>query len=338
MALQSTPCYARFCLHPGIIRNPTGDELFKQILNLRESNHFIGLLEKAFPSKRVLKPINYTLKDVGSETKLRFESFIEELADSGLLSVDSFVEKKPYHADFCKYAVAYLLLGNEMSNPSNYSDVGDWYRYLFVKLLNGKSFKDFMENNVSFVTFNYDVSFDGFLIRSLLSQYDDCDYQSYLKKNPIIHVHGKTRGLEEKKIEEVLDLNGDDAFAKIKEFSQNIKFYFEKGSAEVIERARNELKSAHNVFFLGFGFLSDNMEKLKINWKNNVDGKAIDALFTTYYGTAFGLEEAEVMKVIEDNDVPYNRHYPPGDSRRAGLKLVDCDCLTLIKQNVNVFK
>jgi len=238
---------------------PTGEELFKEVLRLEKHPGFLNFLNKAFPSHEViaLSGIRRT-ETKKKKTQHEFEKFIDELANSGLVSVDSFIEKRQTHSAFCKFAIAYLLLEREWHNPSNTALIenSDWYRYLFSKLLNGKSFEETLENNVSFITFNYDVSFDSFFTRALVHQYPNCDRGKYFSKNPIIHMHGNIRTSEFIKINELVDFTNVECAQKVLEFSKNINFYFESASTEAIALARKELSEAHNVFFLGFGFFA----------------------------------------------------------------------------------
>ena len=125
--------------------------------------------------------------------------------------------------------------------------------------------ENFAENPVSFVTFNYDRSFEFFLWRTLLKHYEDIQEQEaniIINKLKIIHVHGQLGKLPWQnptprhylpRVDQLnlgLGANGIENFNDVKSDYSGYK------------NARNEIREAKNVYFVGFGFHTLNLSRL----------------------------------------------------------------------------
>lgn len=93
-----------------------------------------------------------------------FIQFKKALAESPAESIDAFLEHRDEFTRIGKHAIAAELLKCEqrerLYDPGNEDD---WYRYLFNRMTAGVRFDHFLQNEVSFVTFNYDRSLEEYL-------------------------------------------------------------------------------------------------------------------------------------------------------------------------------
>jgi|GEM_PF-772857 len=295
---------------------PTGEQLLNQISSLGLNDQFLEFLEKTTSPNEIWKD--------GHDQRTKFKKFVNELEGSGLLSVDRFMVVKPEYSQVCKYAISYILLNAENVNKFNVAKAGDWYRYLYNNFLNDEKLEEVLENKVSFVTFNYDVSLDGFFYRAINSKYPSAA-ESFFKKIKVIHVHGKVRPLPWESdprwnFPKDFSFNVSDPF-QVFNLSLGIRFSFEDASKDYMSEAIDLVKSAQCVYFLGFGFHLDNVNKLEIDW----DNEPRKGLKTKYIGTAFNYTSGEIVKTL--NDVSAFQ----SSGGKILLELKPTDCLNLIK-------
>lgn len=202
----------------------------------------------------------------------------------------------------------------------------DWYKFFFNHLISGvKKFEDLSFKGYTIITFNYDRSFEWFLylaIRNLYpqSKVSDKSIVDLLKTLDIHHVFGKV----DKVVWELDGIISEREFWKYflkKQYRyddllkniNNIKLF-----NDVMVENRNykeTIETANDVFFLGFGFLEENMEILGAPFQKN-------KLFETkYYATALGVSEENIK-----------RYYSKYLSQACKINYIkNCDCCTLLK-------
>jgi hypothetical protein len=152
---------------------PVGDQLFKEVVEkFCMPGHFMNY---------VTNTTNYTENDI--------IFFVERLRRSGMRSVDAFLERRPEFIDVGKALMATILIlredFDELWKP-------DWMQYLYARM-SADTLEAFGDNDVSFVTFNYDRSLETFLVTSLSNTYDKDPREcaGLIRTNiPIIHLHG----------------------------------------------------------------------------------------------------------------------------------------------------
>jgi hypothetical protein len=202
-------------------------------------------------------------------------------------SVDAFLEHRPAFMDVGKAAIAAALIPHENPAKLGRRDTMHWYEYLFARMSTPKD--EFSNNQVSFITFNYDRSLEFFLFNVIKYTYGIADEESadLLASIPIIHVHGDL-GLPP------WSSNGSQAVRKyatntrydlITVAKERIKIVHEKidDDGEFI-RARSELGNAKKVMLIGFGFNDTNIARLQLNAVRNDQ---------QYWGTCYGFTELE---------------------------------------------
>jgi len=209
----------------------------------------------------------------------------------------------------------------------------DWYFYLYNRLTRNltaqNSYPDFPRGNIAFITFNYDRSLEYFLFNSILHSFQGMDSAQaieLMQQMPITHVYGQVGGLD-----------WQDARAKtkygseIQDFSQidllpitkDLYVVHEERTNPQLEKAREEIRKAERIFFLGFGYADENLEVLGIP-----DGLRAEH---DIYGTAMGWTPKEIYDI---------RSRFAAGLRQAGnvlggrdqVLIRDCDCVSLLRE------
>jgi len=195
-------------------------------------------------------------------------SFRDELQYSAAPSIDSFLEPRKEEERYLgKLAIANALIPCENIDPL--FSPGSWYS-LFFNMLNSK-FEVFEKNRVSFITFNYDRSLEQFLMTTLKKRYQKSEQECTLKlkKIPIIHFYGKLGLLPWEKSnsdEYTREYNPEITPPNLRKSSKSLKIIHEKVNLDDVEikEARRMLRTAKKIYFLGFGYHKDNLDRLGI--------------------------------------------------------------------------
>jgi len=155
------------------------------------------------------------------------------------------------------------------------------------------SYKYFKDNKVSFITFNYDRSFEYFLYESLINSFTTIPLQETKTKElipfPTRHVYGVVEKLpwqdSENGIEYRSFMAAHDKYQLIEKVKDNIRIIYDRVNDD-IEEMKKLIRAAGRIFFLGFGFAQENLEILGIP----------DVLKhqPNIYGTALGWTEKEI--------------------------------------------
>jgi hypothetical protein len=219
-----------------------------------------------------------------------FEKFSQAFLKSGQPSVDAFLERRPEFLGVGKLAIAFCLMPFETEEKLYRPDSnrgGDWYEYLSVKL--NSSFEEFGENKLSITTFNYDRSLEHYLLNSLVNLHgktrDEC--VKALAKIPIVHVYGQLG--ERPYPQQGSQIYRPDLMEHpryVETAAAGIKLYHEEAEAASAS-ARELLKNAKRICFLGFSYNPFNVARLSI-------GGSLD-LSTTIIGTTRGLFGMEIQ-------------------------------------------
>lgn len=201
-------------------------------------------------------------------TKEDLTNFRRQLMNGVFDTIDEFLEarKHPIYRALGKATIAIALIRHE--NPYVFqgrSSTNSFYNFLFKKMVNEATKENFSQNAVSFVTYNYDRSFEYFLSNSLLNRYEDIqdsEVDHIMSQMKIIHVHGslgnmRWHGYNEREYDTTIDQNN------VKIASEGIVNFNEvDGNYVGYKDARKELHEAKNVVFVGFGFHPLNLSRL----------------------------------------------------------------------------
>jgi hypothetical protein len=216
----------------------------------------------------------------------QIDAFTTALKRSGSYSVDAFLEKRPEFMDLGKTMMAVALIAKENSNalfdPSSFN----WMRYLFARMATN-SFEEFGDNQVSFITFNYDRSLEHFFSEAVANTWGKsvAEAGAVLSKIPIVHLHGQMGFLPWQAETGVREYNGTVDRDALSVCVNEMKIVHEgiDERRQQFEEAKARLHDAVRVYFLGVGFGKTNMERLDV--LNLAEGKAS--------ATAVGLTDAE---------------------------------------------
>jgi hypothetical protein len=210
------------------------------------------------------------LREIESETGIRPKTFIEmarEIHDSGVPSIDLWLENRPEYIKAGKICIAREILTIE--NPHI---LGGWYADLWTTYLMpaaNKGSKSIRDNQVSFVTFNYERSLEEFLIHKIKATYgiSEADCAEELNKIPIIHAYGLVGRLPwqpESVSPTVRSYGGNQTWSQAAESAESIKILSEgRLNSPEFSLARDKIAAANRIVFLGFGYHEENLRRLK---------------------------------------------------------------------------
>jgi hypothetical protein len=243
-------------------------------------------LESKFDSSSIRKGyIDLTLKENKFHALLNqlghsndeISKFQESLEYMELNSIDAFLEYRTEFIPIGKKVIAYNLLKYE-SHEKLYEN-SNWYKYIWNEMK--CPFDSFDQNQISFITFNYDRTLEYYLINAMKALYGKSEEECFkqLKKIPIIHVHGKLGNLPFE------DTSNNISFgekindkSKLIKASDSIKIIHEDFGEEIkaFDQAASLLEKADKVYCLGFGYGKTNLQRLKINvLKKRVEGTGL---------------------------------------------------------------
>jgi len=215
-------------------------------------------------------------------------AFVEALKYSGLSSVDAFLERRPEFMDIGKAMMGIELLHGEVHERLWQPD-DNWLTYLFGNMI-GSSLEEFANNNVSFVTFNYDRCVEQFLYVSLSNAFGRAseDTAAVVGRIPIVHLHGRLGHLPWQSGNSAIAF-GDNQIDphKMNIVMKEIKVVHEEltdGRDKDFAQAKKLLAGARRVYLMGFGFGSRNVQRLGLG---QLQPEA-------YQGTAYGLTGKEI--------------------------------------------
>jgi len=194
-------------------------------------------------------------------------SFRNELRLSAAPSIDNFLEPRNNEERYLgKLAIAYALIPFEKTDTLFYDS--SWYVTFINKLV--PKFEDFEKNKVSFITFNYDRSLEHFLVTALMNRFKKAENEvaEKLKKIPIIHLYGKLGLLpweRQKNDDYTRNYNPEITPHILRKSSGSLKIIYDKVEPDDADfkQAKQLLKNARKIYFMGFGFHKDNLDRLR---------------------------------------------------------------------------
>jgi len=269
---------------------------------------------KNYPN--VLNELSRSIDDRHVMFNSQSQKFIGKFTLSADLSIDLFLSKFPEFAFEGKMAIMYSILQAETSsvfledlqnrikmlqkNNITQTNADDWMWHLYDKLTRRfnsvKSYSEINFDNVSFVTFNYDRSFEHFFYTALENGFNyeriGGSPKELFDKISIKHVYGKVIDLpwEQKEGKTSLRYQGFNADAiPISEWVNNIKIIYD-------DRKNNpdniyiKIRNADIIYFLGFGYDITNLTLLGF--------PKILSPQQVIIGTGYSLYEEEIQRII----------------------------------------
>ncbi len=240
------------------------------------------------------------------------QEFSEIFRKSSTPSIDLFLARNPRFEYIGKRAIICCILDAESKSKFR-EDINnknwDWYSYLFQRLTEDISdptgYKKLTENNVSFITFNYDRSLEHFICESIENSFNDRRTElnrgiyissekstlDYCKPFPVLHVYGKISDLPFENPDNgwIYGKIVKDAMP-IDDMIRNIRVINDRCSDGVLAQIRGKIKNADRIFFLGFGFAKENLEVL--------GAPDIFKHGQMIFGTVYGFEDREIFEIL----------------------------------------
>jgi len=220
---------------------PTGEELVKMVIAAaKKLKEFCELSKNKCDKKHIPQYISEIYKDNWDKAALDCQRLIDALEAVHPLVIDYFLSQNKDLQPIGKLMIAWVILECEavflyskhnenriellknspdkeeqkrvakgLVDAKKYND--NWYRFILHQLLNGlQSSEDLLskskKNNVTFISFNYDVSLEtqlrnGLEKVQLLNETDinKAHVEEFFKNNLIIHVYGSIRDFQKNK-------------------------------------------------------------------------------------------------------------------------------------------
>lgn len=266
---------------------PSGAQL-RQMLCAPTQGHYIDVDWGSLIAK----------KGVSNEDALRFS---EAFLNSGVESIDSFLSRRSKEfGEIGKLAIAAILCSfEEPSALRKIDNDDDWYRHLWNALVDGvHECGELSDNQVRFVTFNYDRSLEYFFVQSCRETFG-VTYQDAVKaieSLKIIHVYGQLGKLDQQSSIEARPYETRVGAIELSIAANGIKIIPEsRDDALEFDEARELFSWAEQICFLGFGFDSLNVSRL--NLESVFAPRRISGHATHIVASTHGKTEAEITAI-----------------------------------------
>lgn len=173
----------------------------------------------------------------------------------------------------------------------------DWYRFIIHKLfIDCRDSADLLQNDVHFITFNYDVSLERSLRQALhnIELFKEHDIGAFFSPNRILHVYGKVRDVPPVTPPRLLfDIPDDhDRFGvahketldALYNAAKNLRVIdpLKEVDNPLIETARELIERARCVYILGYGFDQNNSRRLGLRQALHYEKNRKCVLFTNF--------------------------------------------------------
>ncbi|MCK4296242.1 MAG: hypothetical protein KAX28_06250 [Candidatus Marinimicrobia bacterium] len=269
--------------------------------------------------------------------------FCEELRNTSGISIDKYLNiNKKFNNHGIQSIIIEILLSerNSIIPHKNKIKSGDWYTYLFQKMVEGlndsSEIMHINKNRISFITFNYDRSLEHYLFENIYGLIKNTgksrkDLYDIFKDIPIIHVYGKIgylpweKGFYDikegfKRAHSVLSYgynNIPEVYVSTQLKNMIELMYDERKEKPEIEAAKKLILSADRILFLGFGYDGINLKILDLP----------DLLINKQvFGTAYKSTNNEIIHI--KNLLGFK-----GLTKRRS-DICDFDCLMLLREHL----
>jgi hypothetical protein len=267
---------------------PTGEQLVRDvILSARQAVAFLRVAE-AYPmpdyAKERFDPSHDSTKGTYLKVADEFSNLADQLEQVNPLVIDYFLADHKSMQTVGKLMIAHVLLQCEAKSQAAVARK-DWYRFLIHRLTYECTSSDLRKNEVTFVTFNYDVSLEARLMAALrlIEKFNREDVEMFFDNGRVLHMYGSLRDLSLDTIrpglspilKESLSLGwGENTHLEIID-TLNIAYKASKGirtisdekglDKDTIARAEAAIAEARFVYILGYGFDPANSRRLSLD-------------------------------------------------------------------------
>jgi len=275
---------------------PCGESLFKEI---REKNYREEYFKDESCKNDYFKYFGKTSRHYDIETVMKsMYDFTVDIKKSSMVSIDDFLRNRknldPNQLDFGKRIIAYKILEAEYKyrngkyeKGKEYKNKIDWINYLLSFIDRSKNLEKAFFNS-KFIIFNYDRLFEQKIFEYLNHDKNLSNDEEYvwgkLEKMEIFHIHGYIGKLKDIKLGDIENKN----YTSI---ANNMKTVWEKDNKNRT-KIQHYFSECNRIFFLGFGWLEDNMNELGLNESKEkiLRGKEI-------HGTAYKMSDYNIKNI-----------------------------------------
>lgn len=255
------------------------------------------------------------------------DSFVTSFARSGVYSIDRYLaqqlvdENDTEKARLGKLLIAYFISRFENQIPFGFREF-DWIEYIINDfLIDKRNHEAFFNRPPRFITFNYDNILERRLIDHLVEyhRYPTDEAREMISKLNVVHVYGDLNS-------HLLPDRSDSFYlassARIKVIGEDRK---DLGPLPPDAFFLEALREVNNVYFLGFGFDSLNMERL-FNKTEKAHSKK-DLRDINFYSTNIGLSLTDINRISASAPFDINL-----------MSAGNCDSLKLIRELAPIFR
>lgn len=309
---------------------PLGTELYDQI-----RVNYANFVKNYYDNR------NFGSTDIEELIKVA-EEFVEELALTNGVSIDKYINiNKRFQNDGVLAIASQIFLCEQNSIlPWSKKPENDWYTYLYTKLIQGLNSSDELlnigKNKISFIIFNYDRSLEHYLFENLYGLLKNADISrkqvaEAFNEIEFIHVYGQIGklpwqcGIHHNNASAIAGEKDVTSYGEPRCYPLAIAnkvnkmidvMYNSRRDNQALVRARELIKSADRIMFLGFGFDEQNLSIL--NLPELLEGKRV-------YGTAFGATNNELLHI--ESILAFK-------TVQEKSKIYPFDCLMLLREHL----
>jgi hypothetical protein len=257
------------------------------------------------------------------------EAFRKSLRRSGRESVDDFLSDRPEFSFHGKRMIGEIIGGNESEELLFDADRSrSWLHILWQRMIDDcTTVDDLPVNDVSFIVFNYDRCVEHFLTVAIAERFGLTPEVAWekVRQIPIVHPHGVIAHYSpseghRRAMGATHACFGSVTSGTSKESSpQTLRLYWEGSTdndAGDRKKANDILTAANTAYFLGFGFIKQNIIRVLSSLSSNRG--------CTLYATCLGMTNAEKRRARGQLD-------PLG---QRPIHFSDCDARSLLRERI----
>ncbi len=237
------------------------------------------------------------------------------LTQTNPLVIDYFLGWNPDLRSIGTLLVAWVILECEKRgqqygniNRGEYSEKDNWCRFVIHQLAIGcKKSSDLLENDVTFVTFNYDISLELMLRQGLqhIQLFEKGDVEKFFTPSRVLHVYGAIRSnivpsdlddwakrtLDPRTLTReqvpIYQTGYRDFLNKVYAASRGLRVIDpddKETDKAIVEAAQKEIARAKSVYILGYGFDKNNSARLGLRESFDYEKNNNKSVFFTNLG------------------------------------------------------
>lgn len=220
-------------------------------------------------------------------------AFTQACQDMTLGSIDAFLERRREFRDVGRLSLAAALIEKQIAVIRHRKTNSTWHSVLYRKLVGkDKPWRHISDlrnqRHVAIITFNYDLNIEIAIARHLNTDTSlgAAGSWEHATECPIVHVHGLLN--LDHVVGPMLQRPADApsiTLGLVREVAQTLAFTGDPETSvdsEMLETARRWVRHASEILFLGFGFDTNNLNRIGIGPKHSHWVQGQRELYATY--------------------------------------------------------